>query len=118
MRLVETLIYRLKPGTGAEFHRLVQEQSLPLHESFRMDIVDHGQSEHHPDAYFLIRAYDNLEHLDASQDALYTSDEWRKGLRSAIIELIAENLKSTTWLSEAAIEETRLAGMRRRSIGG
>lgn len=115
MRLVETLIYKLKPGTGAEFHRLVHEQSLPLHESFKMDVIDYGQSEHHPDAYFLIRAYDNLEHLAASQDALYTSDAWRKGPRPAIIERIAENLKSVTWLSEAAIEETRLAAIERRS---
>lgn len=116
MRLVETLIYSLRPGTGAEFHRLVREESLPVHESIDMDVVDFGQSEHHPDAYFLVRAYDNLDHLNSSQEALYSSDVWRRGPRPAILERIVVSLKSMAWMSEAAIEETRLCGMRRRAV--
>ncbi|MFT7756274.1 UNVERIFIED_CONTAM: NIPSNAP family protein [Salmonella enterica subsp. enterica serovar Enteritidis] len=116
MRLVETLIYSLCPGTGAEFHKLVCEESLPIHQSIDMDVVDFGQSEHHPDAYFLVRAYDNLDHLNASQEALYSSDTWRRGPRPAILQRIVVSLKSMAWMSEAAIEETRLCGIRRRRL--
>ncbi|QND51756.1 NIPSNAP family protein [Phyllobacterium sp. 628] len=116
MRLVETLIYSLRPGTGAEFHKLVCEESLPIHEAVDMDVVDFGQSAHHPDAYFLVRAYDDLDHLNSSQQALYSSDIWRKGPRPAILERIVVSLKSMAWMSEAAIEETRFCGNRRRAV--
>ncbi len=37
LRLVEIRSYKLKPGTGATFHSLVSEQSVPLLRAARMD---------------------------------------------------------------------------------
>ncbi|MEN0584591.1 MULTISPECIES: hypothetical protein [unclassified Kosakonia] len=37
MKAVEFLLYTLKPGTGKEFHRIMTEESAPLHRSAGMD---------------------------------------------------------------------------------
>lgn len=107
LRLVEIRSYRLKVGTGATFHSLVSEQSVPLLRTARMDVVAFGQSIHDPDDYFLIRAYDSLEHLQASQESFYASAAWRLGPREAIIALIEGDANVTLWLPAEAIEAMR-----------
>lgn len=102
-RLVEIRSYKLKPGTGAKFHDLVTNQSMPLLRERNMEVVAFGPSLHNPDAYFLIRAYDSLEHLHSSQDAFYSSDAWRKGPRQSIIELIESDWNVVLWLSSQAV---------------
>ncbi|KEO82339.1 NIPSNAP family protein [Tumebacillus flagellatus] len=111
MRVVEILLYTLKTGTGGEFHKLMQEISVPLQRSVGMDVVAFGNSLHDPDAYYLIRSYDNVDHLSSSQDAFYKSDAWRNGPRAEIIERIGTRLKSVVSLTSDAIEELRRAGM-------
>lgn len=66
-RLVEIRSYRLKPGGGARFHELVVTKSIPLLHARGMAVVAFGQSLRDPDAYFLMRAYDDLERLAPSR---------------------------------------------------
>lgn len=106
-KVVEILLYTLKPGTGAEFHRIMQEISVPLHRTAGMDVVAYGGSLHDPDAYYLIRSFDSLDHLNCSQDAFYASGAWRGGPRGAIIERIAVSVKSVVSLSAEAVEALR-----------
>ena len=72
-----------------------------------MDVVAYGQSVHYPDAYFLMRAYNNLEHLQSSQEAFYSTDAWRKGPRESIIELIQSDSNAVFWLTSQAIDAIR-----------
>lgn len=106
-RLLEVRTYHLKPGSGARFHDLVSNQSTPLLHAWGMEVVAFGPSLHDPDAYFLMRAYDDLEHLHASQEAFYASDAWRKGPREAIVELILSDANAVLWLSPDAIDAIR-----------
>ena len=76
-RLVEFRTYQLTPGAGAEFHELATRQSIPMARASGMDVLAHGPSLHDADAYFLIRAYDKLEHRDALEAAFYASAAWR-----------------------------------------
>jgi hypothetical protein len=112
-RLVEIRSYKLKPGTGAKFHDLVTKQSLPLLRERNMDVVLFGPSLHDPDAYYLVRAYDSLEHLRSSQEAFYSSDAWRKGPRQSIIELIESDSNVVLWLTPQAV-----AAIRESAAGG
>ena len=64
--VVEIRTYKLRPGSGAEFHRTVVDD----------------------DSYYLIRSYPSLEERQRSQDAFYGSDEWRHGPREAIVSRI------------------------------
>jgi hypothetical protein len=106
-RLVEIRTYQLKTGSGERFHDLVSNQSVPLLKAWGMEVVAFGPSLHDPDAYFLMRAYDDLDHLRASQDAFYATDAWRKGPREAIVELILSDANAVLWLTPEAIDAIR-----------
>jgi hypothetical protein len=86
--VIEIRTYKLQAGAGAEFHRLVIEESLPMLERWGVDVVASGASLDDEDSYVLIRAYPSLEELQRSQDAFYGSDEWRDGPREAIVSRI------------------------------
>ncbi|PVZ87801.1 NIPSNAP family protein [Serratia sp. S1B] len=107
MKTVEILLYTLKPGAGHEFHQIMQEVSVPLHRSIGMDVVTYGNSLHDNDSYYLIRAYDSLEHLEKSQDEFYWSEAWRKGPREAIIDRILTSVKSVIKLDDISISNLR-----------
>lgn len=107
MKTVEFLLYTLKPGTGNEFHPIMKEQSAPCHRAAGMDIVSFGNSVDDNDAYYLIRAYEDLTHLNASQTHFYSSPAWREGPRQAIIDRISVSVKTVMLLSDSAIDGLR-----------
>ncbi len=86
--MVEIRTYELHAGAGAEFHRLVVAESLPMLERWGVEVVASGPSLDDEDSYVLIRSYSSLDELQRSQDAFYGSDEWRNGPREAIVTLI------------------------------
>lgn len=102
-RIIEIILYQLTSGTGEKFHKTMTEMSVPLHQSVGLDVLAYGHSLNSADTYFLIRAFDNLEQMTASLDALYNSDEWLNGPRSDILGAIQSSVKSVLPLSEAAI---------------
>ena len=107
LRLLEIRSYTLKPGSGAAFHSLVSERSVPLLREACMDVVAFGQSVHDSDHYFLMRSYDSLAHRQEAQETFYSSAAWRQGPREAIIALIETDATTTLWLSAEAVERLR-----------
>jgi len=87
-RVIEIRTYRLMPGSGTEFQRLFVEESLPMLERWRVEVVAFGASLDAADSCYLIRAYASVAELQRSQDAFYGSDEWRQGPREAVLALI------------------------------
>ncbi len=106
-KLVEIRSYNLKPGTRDEFHRLVLEKSMPMLKRWKVDVVDFGPSMHDENSYYLIRAYKSLTDRQASQDAFYGSDEWRKGPRDEIVVLIDSYTSIVIEMEEAAVDALR-----------
>ena len=106
-RFVEIPAYNLKPGTRADFHRLVTERSVPMLRRWRVDVVAFGPSLHDSDSYFLIRAYASLEDRQQSQDAFYGSDEWRHGPREAILDLIVSDTSVVVEMDPATVDGLR-----------
>lgn len=111
-RHVEVRTYKLEPGTGATFHELVTNRSMPLVRAAGTDVVGFGPSLHEPDAYFLIRAYDSPEHREASQAEFYGSAAWREGPREAMLARVELYLDAVMRLSGAAVEALRPAAPR------
>jgi len=89
--IVEIRTYRLKPGTGGEFVRVMREESVPLLEQAGIRVVDCGMSlvseGGHEEAY-LIRTFASLEEHRVQEEAFYSSDAWRHGPREAIVSRI------------------------------
>ena len=94
--MVELRSYRLKPGSGTAFHRLMAEQSLPMLERWGVDVIAFGPSldddDDDDELYYLIRGYASAAELQRSQDAFYGSDEWREGPREPVLALIESYL--------------------------
>jgi hypothetical protein len=107
-RWIECRSYTLKPGTRAEYHRLFIEEALPLLKRWKVDVVTAGASPHDENSYYLIRAYDSLEHREKSEDAFYGSAEWREGPREAILACI-----DTYSEFVMEVDEVTLQGLRR-----
>ena len=106
-RVVEIRSYKLKRGSGDEFHALVRNHSVPLLRSAGMEVVAFGQSLDDPDAYYLIRSYESMEHLKSSQEAFYASTAWRQGPREAIVALIESDIDAVLSLTGEAVEALR-----------
>ncbi|WP_394778204.1 NIPSNAP family protein [Undibacterium sp.] len=85
---VEIRSYTLKPGQREVFHQQMLQQAWPMLQRWGVDVVAFGPSPHDDVSYYLIRAYDSLEHRQASQDVFYGSREWREGPREAILSCI------------------------------
>lgn len=107
MPVIEIRSYKLRPGGSKLFHALVAEQSVPLHRAAGIDVVAYGASLHDADAYFLIRAFESLEHLQRSLDSFYASPAWRQGPRESILALIESDANAVLSLSAQAIESLR-----------
>jgi hypothetical protein len=90
--VVEIRSYRLTPGSGPAFQRLVVEESLPMLERWGVDVIAFGPSLDDDDLYVLIRGYASAAELRRSQDAFYGSAEWRQGPREAIVSLIESDI--------------------------
>ena len=72
-----------------------------------VDVVAFGPSSHDEVSYYLIRAYDSLEHHQSSQDAFYGSAEWRDGPREAIVSLIDNHSSFVLEMDSSTVDALR-----------
>ena len=107
MRTVEILQYTLRKGSGAAFHAIMQEISVPLHQRHGLDVVSFGNSLHDPDCYYLIRIFDSPENMTAVLDAFYASDDWRSGPREEIIRSIETSIRTVMNLPPESVDGLR-----------
>jgi hypothetical protein len=107
LRIVEILQYTLRKGSGAAFHAIMQEISVPLHQGHGIDVVSFGNSLHDPDCYYLIRAFDSAEKMAAILNAFYASDDWRSGPREDIIRSIGTSIRTVMNLPPESVDGLR-----------
>ena len=87
---VEIRTYSLKPGRAAEFDRLMRTQAVPMLQRWGFDVVAQGLSADGDDRGYLVRAYRDLTHREASEDIFYGSTEWLDGPREPILDCIED----------------------------
>jgi Domain of unknown function (DUF4440)/NIPSNAP len=130
--VIEIRSYTLKPGTRDAFHKLCDEQSLPLAMRWGFNILGYGPSLQEDSSYYLIRAYKSLEERQKQEDAFYGSDEWKKGPREAIVSKIiyyttvilpadsiinlTEKIKAMTQTDTHATDSAALSALNRQFI--
>ena len=83
--VVEVRQYNLKPGAQAQFHSLFVERSLPLLQRWNIDVVAYGPSLHAQDSWYLMRAFPSLAERERIEAAFYSSEEWTRDLRAAVM---------------------------------
>jgi len=104
---VEIRSYTLKPGTRDEFHRLFVEEAFPMLKRWNVDVVVYGPSLHDENSYYLMRRFDSLAQHEESENAFYSSDEWRKGPREAIVSLIENYTEVLIQVDASTLEGLR-----------
>jgi hypothetical protein len=87
-KVIEILTLDIKPGRRDEFHKKYVAKSVPLLKKWNFNLVAYGPSLHDANSYYVIRAFKSLEDRQVSEDAFYTSDDWKQGPRDAILELV------------------------------
>ena len=84
----EILTLDIKPGRRGEFHKVYEAQSVPLLKKWNFDLVAYGPSLHDANSYYVIRRFKSLEDREKSEDAFYSSDDWKQGPRAVIMGLV------------------------------
>ncbi|HHA1671527.1 TPA: NIPSNAP family protein [Enterobacter roggenkampii] len=107
-KTVEILQYILYKNTGTRFHSIMQEISVPLHQRYGIDVVSFGNSLHDIDSYYLIRAFESAEAMDAMLDVFYSSSDWRNGPREEIISCIKKSIKVLIKLPSISVDGLRM----------
>ncbi|MGE0969216.1 NIPSNAP family protein [Klebsiella sp. WOUb02] len=107
-KTVEILQYTLHKGTGATFHTIMQEISVPLHQRHGIDVVAFGNSLHDSDCYYLIRAFESAENMNTVLESFYASTDWRSGPRESIIDCIETCIKTVMPLSPVSVDGLRV----------
>ena len=83
--LEERLLNKFNPKLESElisaftFNKIFIEQSLPMMERWKINVVDYGFSLIDKESFYLIRNYESIEQRKVSQDAFYGSEEWISG---------------------------------------
>ena len=114
-RLIEIRTYTLHPGAAREYERLFKEVALPMLARRGIDVVAVGPSLGDPNGYYLIRAFDDLDHRRRSEDSFYGSAEWREGPREAVLALIESYSDLVLQLDEPTIDGLRRTAERAQS---
>jgi hypothetical protein len=99
--------YALKPGRAGEFDRLMRTQALPLLHKWGFDVVAQGLSADGDDRAYLVRAYRDLTHREASEDIFYGSIEWLDGPREAILDCIEDYASVVLELPAGTVDALR-----------
>lgn len=86
--MIEIFAINLKPGTRDKFHQMYLTKSLPLQKKWKIEVLAHGPSLHDENSYYAIRSFKSLEDRQKTEDAFYSSDDWQKGPRTAMLDLI------------------------------
>jgi NIPSNAP len=86
--VMEILTLDIKPGRRDEFHKVYETQALPLLKKWNFDVVAYGPSLHDSNSYYVIRRFKSLEDREKSENAYYSSDDWKRGPREKIFELV------------------------------
>lgn len=101
--MIEILTLNLKPGTREIFHQLYTKKSLPLLKKWRIEVVAYGPSQHDENSYYVVRSFKSLEDRQKSEDAFYSSVDWRNAPRMAILELLKSS--ATVVISTETLKE-------------
>jgi len=87
-KVIEILTLDIKPARRDEFRKRYVTKSVPLLKKWNFNLVAYGPSLHDANSYYVIRAFKSLEDMQVSEDAFYSSDDWKQGPRDTILELV------------------------------
>jgi hypothetical protein len=86
--VLDLRIYKLKPGAGAQFARILGNDALPMLDRLGIEVVAYGHSLDDPDTYYLVRRFGWAAERNERLDAFHGSEQWRRQQRERVLALI------------------------------
>ncbi|XVS66974.1 hypothetical protein ACQPYE_13200 [Actinosynnema sp. CA-299493] len=74
--LLEIRVFKLKPGTRAEFDRVSRDGTIPLMRRIGITVLSFGPSPLDEDEWQLVRAFPGLDERVQLAGSLYEHPEW------------------------------------------
>lgn len=87
-RLLEMRLFRLHPGTRAEFHRISDEGTIPMMRRFGINVLAYGPTLNDDNGYLLLRSFPSEEERVRLSQSLYASEEWEQNYEVPVMAMI------------------------------
>jgi hypothetical protein len=88
--LLEMRIFRVRPGTREEFHRISRHGTIPLMRSLGIKVLAYGPATNDDDLYYLLRAFSSEEQRKEQADVLYASAAWERDFDTPVMAMIED----------------------------
>lgn len=88
--LLEIRLFKLHPGTRAEFDRISREGTIPMMRRYGITVVTFGPSLNDDDGYFLLRVFPSEEERVRQSQAIYATAEWDANYEGPVMSMIDE----------------------------
>jgi hypothetical protein len=86
--IVEMRTYTTKPGRRAQFLEVFQNRSIPEHAKLGMPIIGPFPSVEHPDVFFFMRGFPDLQSRDALKARFYEGKLWKDELEAILMPML------------------------------
>ena len=106
-QILEIRLYKLGPGTRAEFQNRFATEIVPMLERSGIAVVAAGPSLHDADSFFLMRAFADVEERESSLASFYGGSEWLTTHEEAVMGMIDTYNTVVLEASRATIDALR-----------
>lgn len=108
--LVELRLFKLRPGTRDEFHRISRDGTIPLMRECGITVLAHGPSLNEEDAYYLVRLFPSEQARTELSQSLYARPEWDANYDAPVMDMIDDYHTVVMPASAAVIEAIGATG--------
>jgi len=88
--LLEMRLFKLHPGTRAEFDRISRDGTIPMMRRYGITVLGYGPTLNDDDGYLLLRAFPSEDQRVAVAQEFYASDEWQANFETPVMAMIAD----------------------------
>ena len=81
-------LFKLRPGSRAEFHRISDEGTIPMMRRIGINVLAYGPTLNDDDGYLLVRAFASEEQRVQLSQQLYASPEWEQNYEVPVMSMI------------------------------
>lgn len=88
--LLEMRLFKVQPGTRAEFDRISRDGTIPMMRRYGIKVVDFGPMLNDENGYFLLRAFESEQDRVEKSQAIYATTEWEENYDAPVTAMIAD----------------------------
>jgi hypothetical protein len=86
--IVEMRTYTTKPGLREQFLQIFRTRSIPEHTKLGMPIIGPFPSVEHPDVFFFMRGFPDLQSREILKSRFYEGTVWKNELEEILMPML------------------------------